>query len=202
MSLDVRNRAIALCLAVGLLGLLAGCGSKQVSTSAADQAFEPGQPKVEVVEAPPPPPPPPPEPPLPPPPPPEPPPPPPPPVIEEPAPTMAAPAPELADAYFDFDKASLREDARSSLEANGRILKAEMKDAKLVIEGHCDEVGTVAYNLVLGEKRARAVKQYLQDLGIAPSRLQITSYGKERPTCTEHSPDCWQKNRRAHFDVK
>lgn len=208
--IDFRS-ICALALAVGLLGLTAGCGSKQLSTSAGDQAFEPAPPKV--VEAPPPPPPPaeetrvteapvppPPEPP-PPPPAPEPPPPPPPPVAIE-QPPAAAPPPELADAYFDFDKSVLRPDARSALESNAQILKAERKDEKLLIEGHCDEIGTAAYNLVLGEKRAAAVKRYLTDLGIPASRLQTTSYGKERPSCTEHSPDCWQQNRRAHFVTK
>lgn len=197
--IDLRS-ICALVLALGLLGLTAGCGSKQLSTSAGDQAFEPAPPKV--VEAPPPPPPPAEETrvaeaPAPPPPPP---PPPPPAAIEQ--PPAAAPPPELADAYFDFDKSVLRPDARAALESDARILKAERKDEKLLIEGHCDEIGTAAYNLVLGEKRAAAVKRYLTDLGISASRLQTTSYGKERPSCTEHSPDCWQQNRRAHFVMK
>ncbi len=218
-----RSPMYVLAIAIGVLSLTAGCGSKQISSSAGDQAFEPGQPKV--VEAPPPPPepppppppppaeetrvaeapvPPPPEPPPPPPPPPPapepPPPPPPPPVIEQPA--AAPPVAELEDAYFDFDRHVLRPDARTTLESNARILKSDMKGAKILIEGHCDEIGTAAYNLVLGEKRALAAKRYLQDLGISSSRLQTTSYGKERPSCTEHSPDCWQKNRRTHFATK
>jgi len=193
-----------LAIAIGVLSLTAGCGSKQISTSAGDQTFEPGQPKV--VEAPPPAPEPPPpapaeetrvaEAPAPPPPAPE----PPPPAIEQPA--AAAPVAELEDAYFDFDRHVIRPDARTTLESNGRILKSDMKGAKILIEGHCDEIGTAAYNLVLGEKRALAVKRYLVDLGISSSRMQTTSYGKERPSCTEHSPDCWQKNRRTHFATK
>lgn len=210
-----RSPMFILAIAIGVLSLTAGCGSKQISSSAGDQAFEPGAPKV--VEAPPPPPEPPPPPPppppaeetrvaeapAPPPPPPPPapePPPPPPPVIEQPA--AAAPVAELEDAYFDFDRHVIRPDARTTLESNARILKSDMKGAKILIEGHCDEIGTAAYNLVLGEKRALAVKRYLADLGVSSSRMQTTSYGKERPSCTEHSPDCWQKNRRTHFATK
>jgi peptidoglycan-associated lipoprotein len=73
---------------------------------------------------------------------------------------------------------------------------------KVLIEGHCDERGTLAYNLVLGERRAQSVKRYLQELGVPPSQLQIVSYGKERPFCTEHRETCWQQNRRGHFVVK
>ncbi len=71
-----------------------------------------------------------------------------------------------------------------------------------VIKGHCDERGTLAYNLVLGEKRARSAMRYLEDLGIPASRIQITSYGEARPFCKEHTEGCWQKNRRAHFVVQ
>jgi len=121
-------------------------------------------------------------------------------VAEQPA--AAVPVIELVDAYFDFDRFVLRQDARTALESNARILKSELNGANILLEGHCDEVGTAAYNLVLGEKRARAAARYLEDLGVSASRIQIASYGKERPACTEHSPDCWQKNRRVHFAVK
>jgi peptidoglycan-associated lipoprotein len=116
----------------------------------------------------------------------------------EPALPPAQPAAELSDIYFDFDQFALRSDARSGLESNAKILKSQ-SNQKFVIEGHCDERGTSAYNLVLGERRAQAVQRYLKDLGVAPSQIQITSYGKERPFCREHSEDCWQSNRRAHF---
>ncbi|MER3424025.1 MAG: peptidoglycan-associated lipoprotein Pal [Nitrospiraceae bacterium] len=109
--------------------------------------------------------------------------------------------PDLADVFFDYDQFTIRGEAQAVLEADASILKAK-HDGTLLIEGHCDERGTLAYNLVLGERRAQAVKRYLQDLGIEASRMQITSYGKERPFCTEHSEDCWQKNRRAHLVVK
>ncbi|HLZ33265.1 MAG TPA: peptidoglycan-associated lipoprotein Pal [Nitrospira sp.] len=117
-----------------------------------------------------------------------------------PAPETAPPLPaaELADAFFDFDRFTIRSDARAPLEANAGIMKGQ-PDIKVLIEGHCDERGTSAYNLVLGERRAQAARQYLQDLGVPSSQIQITSYGKERPFCTEHSEACWQSNRRAHF---
>jgi peptidoglycan-associated lipoprotein len=103
----------------------------------------------------------------------------------------------LSDVYFDFDQFLIRTDARSTLETDAKGLQNGGKT--VLIEGHCDERGTMAYNLVLGERRARAVRQYLQELGISSFRLQITSYGKERPFCTDHSEACWQSNRRAHF---
>jgi peptidoglycan-associated lipoprotein len=113
-------------------------------------------------------------------------------------PVLPAAAPDLFDVFFDFDQFVIRSDARSLLEANGAALKGPAGHA-IMIEGHCDERGTSAYNLVLGERRAQATRQYLQDLGVPSSQIQITSYGKERPSCTEHSESCWQANRRAHF---
>jgi len=104
----------------------------------------------------------------------------------------------LSDIFFDYDRFTLRSDARTTLEANARVLMA-WNGTKLLIEGNCDERGTLAYNLVLGERRAQSVKRYLQELGIPESRLHITSYGKERPFCQEHREACWQQNRRAHF---
>lgn len=122
------------------------------------------------------------------------------------APTTAAPVAasklaELADVFFDYDKFSIRMDASPILDANARLLKAE-NGWKLVIAGHCDERGTSAYNLVLGERRAQAAKKYLADLGVPASQVQVTSYGKEKPFCTEHNQECWQKNRRAHFSAQ
>jgi peptidoglycan-associated lipoprotein len=75
-------------------------------------------------------------------------------------------------------------------------------DKPLLIEGHCDERGTLAYNLVLGEKRAKAVQKFLTDLGVAGSRLTVVSYGKERPFCKEHDEACYQKNRRGHIVLR
>jgi len=110
----------------------------------------------------------------------------------------ARPIPELSDIFFDFDRFVIRDDARSRLEANAGLLKSQ-SGVKILIEGHCDERGTSAYNLVLGERRAQAAAQYLRDLGVPSSQIQTTSYGKERPFCKEHSEACWQSNRRAHF---
>ncbi len=104
----------------------------------------------------------------------------------------------LSDVFFDFDRFAIRQDAQATLEANARWLKTA-NGRKVLIEGHCDERGTVEYNLVLGEKRAQSVKQYLEELGVPASQIQITSFGKEKPFCTEHSDACWQQNRRAHF---
>jgi peptidoglycan-associated lipoprotein len=183
----------ALVACLSLLVLLAACSGRKLSTSAQDQGLVPGAPKKAKVEPPkelaraPESPPPPKEEAL----------------APEPAPPPApvAPGPEplvLSDVYFDYDQFVLRSDAKTALEGDARRLKVE-NGAQVLIEGHCDERGTVAYNLVLGERRARMVEQYLKDLGVASSRLQITSYGKERPFCSVHSDQCWQQNRRAHF---
>ena len=122
-------------------------------------------------------------------------------AVEPPSSAVAPPSEpvaELTDVYFDFDQYVLRREARTGLKAAAIILQAQ-PNPRIVIEGHCDERGTSAYNLVLGERRAQAAKRYLQDLGLAGSQLQILSYGKERPFCTEHSEACWQLNRRVHF---
>ena len=116
----------------------------------------------------------------------------------QPAVPQTRPIPELSDVFFDFDRFVIRDDARSGLEANAGLLRSQSGE-KILIEGHCDERGTSAYNLVLGERRAQAVAQYLRDLGVPSSQMQITSYGNERPFCKEHSEACWQSNRRAHF---
>jgi peptidoglycan-associated lipoprotein len=105
---------------------------------------------------------------------------------------------ELQDIYFDYDRFTVRVDGVKPMEQNARWLRAH-KGQNVLIEGHCDERGTQAYNLVLGEKRARSTKRYLEDLGIPGSQLQITSYGENRPVCTEQTESCYQQNRRAHF---
>lgn len=103
--------------------------------------------------------------------------------------------------YFDFDKYNLREDAKSGLANNFEVMK-ERQDARIQIEGHCDERGTVEYNLALGEKRARAAMEYLASLGISRDRMSVISYGKERPAMMGSSEDAWAKNRRAEFITK
>ena len=107
----------------------------------------------------------------------------------------------LKDITFDYDAYDLREDARATLRDNASWLQ-ENQNARVEVEGHCDERGTVEYNLALGAKRARAVKEYLAALGIADARMTTISYGEELPLCYEQSESCWQKNRRAHFVVR
>ena len=107
----------------------------------------------------------------------------------------------LADAFFDFDDFSLRQDAKTALESDGKYLEKN-SGMKAVIEGHCDERGSVEYNLALGEKRARAAKDYLVSYGIPSARLTTISYGKERPFDTGHDEGAWAKNRRAHVVEK
>ena len=104
----------------------------------------------------------------------------------------------LKDAFFDYDKADLREDARTALSADAEWLK-KYGSTQVLIEGHCDERGTSEYNLALGDRRANAAKEYLVSLGIDGARIKTVSYGKERPFCTQSTEDCWQQNRRAHF---
>ena len=117
------------------------------------------------------------------------------------APSTASGSNALGDVFFDYDRFQIRKDAMPVLDANAGWFRAN-ENKTVLIEGHCDERGTVAYNLVLGEKRARAAKRYLQDLGVQASQLQITSYGETRPFCKQANEDCYQQNRRAHFVTK
>jgi len=111
---------------------------------------------------------------------------------------MTPDAPGIGNIYFDFDQFHIRTDAQPVLERNGRWMRNASGKSSL-IEGHCDERGTLAYNLVLGEKRARSAKRYLESLGIPSFRLHTTSYGEVKPSCKEHNEGCWKYNRRAHF---
>jgi len=198
MNTPATTRITLMVLSVLVLSVLTACAERRITTSVEDQTFVPGsspqaaapaitpsarapreQPKVEVppptapVEAAR--------------------------IIEPPiSPPSRGELGVLADMYFDYDQFLIRPDDRAALEANAKLLKMDGAH-RLLIEGHCDERGTSAYNLVLGERRARATAQYLQNLGIPSSQIQITSYGKERPFCVEHSEACWQSNRRAHF---
>ena len=104
----------------------------------------------------------------------------------------------LGDIFFDFDQHTIRRDAQPVLEADALWIKNAVGKS-ILIEGHCDERGTQAYNLVLGEKRARSTKRYLEDLGVSASRIKIVSFGEIRPFCKEHDETCYQQNRRAHF---
>jgi peptidoglycan-associated lipoprotein len=108
----------------------------------------------------------------------------------------------ISDAYFDYDKAALREDALKTLQSDSvelRNILANYPDYKLQVEGYCDERGSAEYNLALGEKRAEAAKDYLVGVGIPSVQLSTVSYGKERQICDQHDEGCWQKNRRIHI---
>jgi peptidoglycan-associated lipoprotein len=107
-------------------------------------------------------------------------------------------AQDVKDAYFDYDKADIRPDAREALGQTADFLR-KYPEIKVTIEGHCDERGSTEYNLALGDRRAHAVKEYLVSLGISADRLNTISYGKEKPFCEEHNEQCWQTNRRGHF---
>lgn len=104
----------------------------------------------------------------------------------------------VQDAYFDFDKADIRTDARGALARSAEFLRS-YSQVRILIEGHCDERGSTEYNLALGDRRAEAARQFLISLGVDPNRIETVSYGKEKPFCTQSNESCWQQNRRAHI---
>ena len=181
---------VSLCLSLSLMLLFAGCAGKNVSSSSGDQS---GQAKTEAIQ---------------------------PDAIKTVplersfdgpsgnlpsnpslSPSTVSGSNVLGDVFFDYDRFQIREDAMPVLDSNARWLRAN-ESKTVLIEGHCDERGTLAYNLVLGEKRARAAKKYLQDLGVQAAQIQTTSYGETRPFCKQQNEDCYQQNRRAHFVTK
>ena len=194
MSPQVRRQFRALVLWLTVVMIASGCSGRKIVTSAEDQEFQaspplapvaeetkvlpptkPEEPEIRVEEEP---------------------------VVPV-TPVQPSSLPvelpaEVSDVYFDFDRYAIRADAQSTLQRLAGLLTSELTP-ELVIEGHCDERGTSAYNLVLGERRAQAAKRYLEDHGMTASQVRVTSYGKERPFCTEHSEACWQSNRRVHF---
>lgn len=117
-------------------------------------------------------------------------------VIPPVTPRAAAESP-LKDVFFDFDKATIPGDQKAALAADVAWLKANPA-AKVVVEGHCDERGTAEYNLGLGERRAKAVRDSLVAAGIEAGRIRMVSYGKERPFALGHDENAWKFNRRAH----
>ncbi len=108
----------------------------------------------------------------------------------------------LQDIFFDYDQMAIRQDAVPILEQNAKVLLKRYPNRELVIQGHCDERGTEAYNLILGERRASSVKNYLVSLDVDGSRLRVLSLGKSQPFCLQRTIPCFQKNRRAHFVLK
>ncbi len=102
--------------------------------------------------------------------------------------------------HFETDRADLTLDARAALEANAALLR-EHRELTVEVQGHADERGTIDYNIALGQRRARAVVDYLVSMGVAPSRLPVISYGEERPLVASASETAWAQNRRAEFRV-
>jgi len=136
-------------------------------------------------------------------------------VVKAPSPTVTAKADQAeiavrqareglkrahGDVYFEFDRWALTTEGKKNLAESAAALK-QNPSVKILIEGHCDERGTIEYNLVLGEKRAQETRRYLMTLGVK-NPVGVTSYGKERPVCTEHDESCYWKNRRAHLAVE
>jgi peptidoglycan-associated lipoprotein len=108
----------------------------------------------------------------------------------------------IQDAYFDYNKHTLRPDAEAALKMDAQTLADIIKqypDFKLTVEGFADERGSDEYNLALGDARAKQTKEYLSNLGLPGNQLAVLSYGKDKPVCTEHDEECWQKNRRTHI---
>ncbi|MGP8245535.1 MAG: OmpA family protein [Bryobacteraceae bacterium] len=109
---------------------------------------------------------------------------------------------KIEDAYFDYDKHTLRPDAITALQADSKELRdiiVQYPDYKLTIEGHADERGSEEYNMALGEARAESARTYLASVGIPQDQLSLVSYGKDRPFCMDHNESCWQKNRCIHI---
>jgi len=121
-------------------------------------------------------------------------------VARRPDPATFAENDNVKTIYFDFDRYDIRPGDAKTLEADAAWLKTH--DVLILIEGQCDERGTVEYNLALGDRRARAAMNHLVALGIAADRITTVSYGKERPVCDAHDESCWTLNRRAHVVVK
>ena len=187
----VRSVFVMACLpgCVIALALLTGCASESQTTSGSQEIAKP-------VPPPPPPPPPAPEPP-------------PPPKQEEIVAEAAAPpaedplawATDLADVHFDYKQAKIHKEDKAALDTLANKLKEDSK-RKVLVEGHCDSRGTASYNMMLGERRAKSVKQYLVKAGVPTPQIEVVSYGKEKPLCMGMTDECWQSNRRAHFTAQ
>jgi peptidoglycan-associated lipoprotein len=169
----IVKRMLVLMLVVALAVLVAGCGGKDAAEDpSGDIEAPPDVPVVEEEEEP---------------------------VVEE--EPVEVPMPEMDDVFYAFDKYNLTDETKRTLEENASELK-RASDVNIIIEGHCDERGTKAYNLSLGEKRAKAARDYLVSLGVRGSRITVISYGKERPFDPGHNEAAWAKNRRGHFVIK
>lgn len=105
---------------------------------------------------------------------------------------------QFGNIHFDFDKYTIREDAKPTLKSIADWL-IKNRDAKMILEGYCDDRGTNEYNLALGEKRAKSARDYIVSAGVTKNRLDTISCGEEKPLCKEQTEDCYQKNRRVEF---
>ena len=114
---------------------------------------------------------------------------------------MATLAAGIQDIFFEFDSWTITQDGKQVLEKNAEWLETK-SSSKLLIEGHCDQRGTQAYNIILGKKRAVAIRDYLVGLGVEPSRLAMISYGHDKPFCADTTETCYQLNRRGHLLVQ
>lgn len=106
----------------------------------------------------------------------------------------------VQDLFFDYDSYTLRPEASASISAAARYLTSHPA-IRIVIGGYCDDRGSAEYNITLGENRANSAKTALVEAGVAPNRIRVVSYGKERQFCTEETESCWQQNRRAQFSL-
>ncbi|MEK6671850.1 MAG: peptidoglycan-associated lipoprotein Pal, partial [Nitrospirota bacterium] len=104
------------------------------------------------------------------------------------------------DIHFDFDKYDIKESGKPALKKVADYL-IKNNNTKLLVEGHCDDRGTNEYNLGLGDRRAKSTKDYLSASGVKASRIEVISFGEEKPLCNEQNEGCWAKNRRAHFVI-
>ncbi|MCK4738556.1 MAG: peptidoglycan-associated lipoprotein Pal [Deltaproteobacteria bacterium] len=107
----------------------------------------------------------------------------------------------IEDVFFDYNRYSVRGDMRDVIKENARALNSD-SSKRVLIEGHCDERGTEEYNIALGDRRAQAIKKYLQNLGVSSSRITTRSYGEQKPFCEQSTESCWQSNRRGHLVVR
>ena len=112
----------------------------------------------------------------------------------------AATAALTATIYFDYDRSDITDDSRAKLDAKVPVL-TQNTAVRIRIAGHTDSRGSDEYNLALGQRRAAAAKRYLTDRGVDGSRIEIVSFGEERPTCTDESEGCWSRNRRDEFEI-
>ena len=108
----------------------------------------------------------------------------------------------LTTIYFEYDKSNVRQNQRSMMDENARKLREYQPEDLVIVAGHCDERGTIEYNLALGERRAQAVKIYLVDSGVESNRIETVSYGEEKPAVTGNNESAWSMNRRVELKRK